>query len=142
MATRCVIARKISDGVQAIYCHWSGYPEYTGHVLSKYYQTQEARDALFALGDLSSIGASPFTPPAGHSIDQPIAEFCVAYGRDGGEIGTEAKIFTGLQSVCNAAQTLYGADFIYYHDGEQWVFAPLSYDRYGVFRGEFTQLAG
>lgn len=125
MSTRCIICRLTADGVQAIYCHYDGYPEYAGAVLAEHYQTPESRDELFALGDLYALGKTP--------------ETCEAYGRDHGEAGTEARMYVTLQGVRNTASKLW-AEWIYCHDGDEWLCAPVAHDRDGVFSGKFGPL--
>ena len=38
MATRSTIAMKTKDGkIKAIYCHWDGYVDHNGRILSNFY---------------------------------------------------------------------------------------------------------
>ena len=69
-----------------------------------------------ALGSLSSIYASP-EKPDGHSYETPVAGYCVAYGRDRGELGQEAVLGATLKDV----QRDMGQDYEYLWDGSQWL---------------------
>ena len=83
MSTHCLICRKNADtSYDYIYCHWDGYYEHAGNILSKYYNTKEKVDDLIALGDLSSIGKKLNPTTDAHSFDNPEPDVCVAYGRD------------------------------------------------------------
>jgi hypothetical protein len=56
MATRSTIGIKTEDGtIQAIYCHWDGYPEGVGVGLVENYNSKEQAQALIALGGFSSL---------------------------------------------------------------------------------------
>jgi len=99
MGTRSTIAIQNDNGtVTGIYCHWDGYLSHNGRILQDYYTvrlqenyTTEAQvRELLALGDLSSLGET-----IGEQTDfsAPADGQCVAYGRDRGETGIEAKTF-------------------------------------------------
>ena len=94
MSTRSNIGIQNEDGtVDFIYCHSDGYPSHHWPILTEHYATEEKVRALLALGDLSRLGEEigqqhhPFT-----SHWPRHAAFCLAYGRDRGEAGTEAKL--------------------------------------------------
>ena len=56
MATRSTIGIKNSDGsVEAVYCHWDGYLEHVGKILSEHYNTEEKIRDLLSYGDISSL---------------------------------------------------------------------------------------
>lgn len=56
MSTRSNIAVLNNDGtVTAIYCHWDGYLEHNGLILSKYYSEPQKARALINGGDLSVL---------------------------------------------------------------------------------------
>ena len=117
MGTRSIISVKKQDGSYAsIYCHWDGYPSHAGKILVENYGDQEKAECLMALGSLSSIYASP-EKPDGHSYETPVAGYCVAYGRDRGELGQEAVLGATLKDV----QRDMGQDYEYLWDGSQWL---------------------
>ena len=92
MATRSTIARMNDDGtITSIYCHWDGYPEYVGKLLEEHYSSPERLDALLELGDLSVLA-----PEIGEQHEFGNTKgWCVAYGRDRGEFGTDARTHDG-----------------------------------------------
>lgn len=78
-----------SLGVRGIYCHNDGYPNGVGKLLQKCYTTVDAVNNLIDLGDLSSLGST-------------LSE-TVAYGRDKGETGVEARDFSSFDSFIEQA---------------------------------------
>jgi hypothetical protein len=55
MATRSIIAKLDSKGVQAIYCHNDGYLSNNGKILDQHYQDEDKVNELLAEGDISSL---------------------------------------------------------------------------------------
>jgi hypothetical protein len=56
MATRSTIGVKQADGtIQAIYCHWDGYPEGVGAGLVQFYNSKAQAEQLIALGGFSAL---------------------------------------------------------------------------------------
>lgn len=114
MGTRSTIALEFADGtVEQVYCHWDGYLDHNGKILSMHYMDPFKVRDLMDLGDMSSLG-----PNVGekHNFDNPHpygsaeymaeaevkATMCTFYGRDRGEEGTEAKKFKNFdQYVAN-----------------------------------------
>lgn len=86
MSTRSMIGKVYDGKVKAIYCHWDGYPSYTGNMLETYYNNDEIIDELIGLGSLSYI-APRIKPNEGeeHSFECPAKDVTVAYHRDRGE---------------------------------------------------------
>ena len=86
MATRAAIVLKEKDGsFLSIYTHWDGYPSHHTPILNQHYSTEESVRKLMELGDLSLLDASTDCPK-GHSFATPVKGYCIAYGRDRGEI--------------------------------------------------------
>lgn len=110
MSTRSTIAVKTSNGVDIIYCHFDGYPQHHLPILKAYYNTPEKVKELIALGNLSSLDASP-TCPKGHTFNNAIEGYCVAYGRDRGERGQEAKHYTTWADAMKEQQQEYNYIF-------------------------------
>lgn len=78
MATRSTISIKTQEGNYfGIYCHFDGYRSGVGAELLHSYDSEEKIMQLIELGDISSLGRD-----TGSTI---------AYGRDRGEEGTEAR---------------------------------------------------
>jgi len=56
MGTRSTIALEYADGtVEQVYCHWDGYLEHNGVLLSKHYSNPFILRDLIDLGDISSL---------------------------------------------------------------------------------------
>ena len=98
MGTRSSIAIKTEDGIKAIYCHWDGYVDHNGRLLKEFYNTTDKVKELIALGDLSTLGSMigqkhDFDSKYGPEPELDLTgNWCLAYGRDRGETGTEAQI--------------------------------------------------
>ena len=115
MGTRSTIGFVNSNGaVQGIYCHWDGYPDYNGRILRDSYTTPDKIRRLMKLGDLSSLGAKIGRK---HKFDQHIADTCTAYGRDRGETGTEAQLFTDEAEFLKDDR---GQDYLYLFKAGKW----------------------
>ena len=110
MSTRALIAKELKNGkYKTIYCHNDGYPKGVGKTLLTEYNTEEKLDALLNLGDLSILGkqlAPDPTKPHEHLDWQ--RDVTLAYGRDIGEKGTEAREYT-YRRLLKASD----ADYIY-----------------------------
>ena len=95
MSTRSLIAKKIGeDKYLTIYCHSDGYLTYNGALLLDHYNTPEQVDKLLALGDISYLAERLEPDPSlPHSFDYDKRQegVTLAYGRDRGEKGTEAR---------------------------------------------------
>lgn len=95
MSTRSYICKENEDGTfTGVYCHSDGYLSYNGAMLLDHYSEREKVEHLISLGDLSllceKIDPDPAKP---HSFDynDRQEDVTVAYGRDRGETGIEAK---------------------------------------------------
>ena len=72
MGTKANIGIIDSNGqIRRIYCHYDGYPAWTGRILAENYNTTEKVEALISLGNLSTLDTT--------------LETCSAYHRDRGE---------------------------------------------------------
>ena len=96
MSTRSHIAvQRIAEPktIDYIYCHYDGYPEHHGPILTNHYNTIEKVNELMELGDLCSLGEEIGEK---HDMDKkPISvnneKWCSAFGRDRGEYDVMAK---------------------------------------------------
>lgn len=124
MATRSTIAIEYADGtVGQVYCHWDGYLEHNGKILTEHYSNPFILRDLIDMGDISSLGKiigtqHPFSP-----FESDTAEFkalpqdeqerikaatkaaydlaqasgaTTFYGRDRGETNIQAKMFANF----------------------------------------------
>lgn len=99
MGTRSDIIVQRTDGKYArIYCHWDGYLSHNGAILAASYATPEFAEKLVSNGSMSSL-AKFCSKPKGHSYATPKKNYCVYYGRDRGELGTEAEVFDNLSAA-------------------------------------------
>ena len=112
MGTRSFIAKQIGDDQYlTIFCHFDGHPEDNGATLVQHYNTPEQVDALLALGDLyylrEEIAPAPGVP---HEHDSAQPGVTIAYQRDEGWTGCEAKIMA-LEEIDDPG--LDGVEFTY-----------------------------
>lgn len=123
VGTRSDIIVHRRDGMWArVYCHWDGYLSHNGAILQEHYSSQDKAEELVSHGDLSSL-APECSKPEGHSYDNRVEGFCVYYGRDRGEKGTEAKVEDSLQKAWPPEDTW--TEFTYvWTDGRWWVTDP------------------
>lgn len=95
------------DGsVRAIYVHHDAYVAEVGAILGGWYETPEKVEALLALGDLSSLGAT-------------LAD-TVAYHRDRGEDMRIARDYRDIDAYRRDGKSDYGADYLYLYNGGTW----------------------
>ena len=106
--------------ILSVYCHWDGYPDYNGAILSEHYRDPEKIKKLIGNGDISSL--RPEIDFEGeHSFDSPQENVTVFYHRDRGE-GTEPVIQKNYTregiTKCNA-----GEEYIYLFEDNEWYVA-------------------
>lgn len=92
MGTRSLIGKVNPDNTYTyIYCHWDGKPYYVGVKLVENYFTNDKINQLLELGDLSALGEKIGEKQDFNKFETHVREWCLAYGRDRGEDGREAK---------------------------------------------------
>lgn len=115
MGTRSMIGMVNENGaVTGIYCHWDGYPEHNGRILRDSYTTSAKVRNLLKLGDLSSLASNIGKK---HNFDKPTNGWCVAYGRDRGEEGTEAQLYA---DKIEFLQDDRGQNYTYLFENGKW----------------------
>jgi len=77
--------------VKSIHVHWDGYPSYVGRRLIDNWTNAGRVEELIALGDLSALGKIIGQKHEFETAYAKHPDWCLAYGRDRGEEGTEAK---------------------------------------------------
>jgi len=107
MATRSTIALEYADGtIGQVYCHWDGYLEHNGVLLSKHYSNPFILRDLIDLGDVSSLKPTIGTKHAFSHFDTEMKQeeyetlygnMTTFYARDRGETGTDSKTFIDFQ---------------------------------------------
>jgi hypothetical protein len=113
MATRSYIGIRNADtSVDYIYCHFDGYPEYNGAILTEHYSNINRVNELLNLGDLSVLGK--FIGEKNDFNDR-VRDTCLAYGRDRGESNVGKKN-TGYDELITDQSVAY----VYVFDGDCW----------------------
>jgi len=124
MATRSYIGvRNSDDTVDYIYCHYDGYPDHNGRILTEHYTSLDKVKELLALGDLSILGPEIGEQQDFNNRETQNSNWCLAYGRDRGEKGVGVKNDRFKRVVTDE-----GIDYAYIFDGDYWecydTFAP------------------
>lgn len=113
MSTRSNIGVRNTDGtVEYIYCHFDGYPEHNGKILTENYTNINRVNELLKLGDLSVLGK--FIGEK-QDFDNRVRDYCLAYGRDRGETGVSSSTTTLENLLSNTT-----IDYVYIFDGDYW----------------------
>jgi hypothetical protein len=113
MATRSYIGvRNLDSTVDYIYCHFDGYPEYNGKILTEHYSNINRVNELLNLGDLSVLGK--FIGEKNDFNDR-VRDTCLAYGRDRGESNVDKK-----NDDYDKLITDQSVDYVYVFDGDYW----------------------
>jgi hypothetical protein len=113
MATRSYIGvRNLDASVDYIYCHFDGYPDHNGKILTEHYADMDKVNALMKLGDLSVLGEQIGEK---HDFNKRTRGWCLAYGRDRGELNVSVR--TGDYKELINDQNV---DYVYVFDGDYW----------------------
>jgi hypothetical protein len=111
MSTRSLIAVEDADGTfRSIYVHWDGDSHLP--ILQKNYKTLAKVNRLIALGSLSILGSLIGVKTNFASYDPKTTDQCLAYGRDRGDIGTEARTSESRQCLTAYAASCW-AEYLY-----------------------------
>ncbi len=139
MSTSSRIAVVNEDGtVNSIYCHWDGYPSYTGNRLLSAYNTLEKATALISLGSLSLVELLLSPPPnTSHSFESPQPFVTIAYHRDRGEDLCVAK-YENTEAWNKAQQEDYNYIFI----NGKWYFCTYGKHELKPLEVEFIYTGG
>jgi hypothetical protein len=125
MSTRCLIAKDYGNKFKAIYCHWDGYPSYTGIMLYEYYKDDSVIDELLALGDISYLAKNIKPKPNEiHSFENPVKDVVVAYHRDRGE-DICIREFENLTQLFDNAHDSW-CEFLYLWRNQEWEVYDIS----------------
>lgn len=125
MATRSNIGIVNQDkSISSIYCHWDGYPEYTGKMLLNHYTTVDIVTELLKLGNLSQL-CENVNPTESHTFAEPQKGVCVAYGRERGEKDQEAIVFEDLGEFEDSASNSW-ADYQYLFEDGKWSYRNVN----------------
>ena len=113
MATRSMIGLQAEDGtIEAIYCHYDGYPEYQLHTLRKHFSTPEKVKELMKGGDISSLWSE-------HNWERQPKEAGPLYYNDRGE-ETSSRFYNSVGEYSLGAYDCC-CEWVYYIDqGGNW----------------------
>jgi hypothetical protein len=107
MGTSSHIGILMDDGtVEAIYCHWDGYPSGVGRILKAHYSDRQRALELLDLGDISVLEALLSTSLP-HSFEKPQPGVTIAYHRDRGEALKEPRIYENQHWYCRKGEVDY-----------------------------------
>ena len=133
MATRSYIGVRNTDAsVDYIYCHFDGYPDHNGKILTEHYSNINRVNELLNLGDLSVLGQF-----IGEKMDfdKRIQDTCLAYGRDRGESNVGKKNAGYDKLITNQ-----DVDYVYIFDGDYWechsTYSPELINLYNITSSE------
>ena len=130
MSTRSYIAKEMPNGkYKTIYCHCNGGVDINGMILNDLYNKEKKVDELLSLGNLSYLGL--VTKPnkkKEHDFENRQDYVCVAYGRDRGEKGCEAKEFE-LNELFKDSWIEYV--YVFTKD-KQWIYSDAYFDEENV----------
>lgn len=116
MGTRSTIAMKQEDGTfLSIYCQYDGYPSNNGNLLLLYYNNPETIKKLIDLGSLSCLGEFVGEKHDFNNHFNEHKNWCNAYGRDRGEIGTEASTAKTIVSLVKIME-----EYLYVYQDNAW----------------------
>lgn len=119
MSTRSLIAIKQKDNtVKSVYCHWDGYLEHNGIILSNHYNTYELADKLVSIGDISSLGEK-CDKPDGHTFASPVDGYTIYYSRDRGEENATPIIYADVESWIKESKNSW-SEYLYLFADGQW----------------------
>lgn len=123
MSTRCMIFKKKRSwggtqktGYLGIYCNWSGYPEYVGYMLKRYYKTDEKIDRLISLGDISTLGREIGQK---HDFTEKSRKYVTAYHRDRDDLWSRVKP-TFVETVEETKGVCESCKYIYIYENSKW----------------------
>ena len=92
------------------------YPSGAGVCLNAHYNTEERIEALFALGDLSSLGGR-----LSNDDPEPDAQdVCCAYHRDYGEELCPPRVWADADEMLAKAADAYWAEYVYLFRNGKW----------------------
>ena len=133
MATRSCIARKTQNGYEAVYCHWDGYPAYTGNLLLEHYKSSELVKELLSHGDISVLGPSIGQK---HDFNDRPDEVTTFYHRDRDEEWTSVKPrnFDRVNGLKLWAE-MCGCEYLYLWQHDAWYYACRGPQMFGLSDG-------
>ena len=120
MATRSFIGYlKEDQSIDAIYCHWDGYPKHHLPILTKHYKSLDKIKDLIAIGPISVLA-----PEIGekHSFYAPNPDWVISYSRDRASFEDKAEIITfkSLDDLQARYREYPGVEYAYIYQNNIW----------------------
>jgi len=125
MATRSTIGYRTPEGrIVAVYCHWDGYPENNGRILSQSYTDVATIADLISGGSISSLQEEVGTTHSFSRMDTAMSaeDYETAYGkmttfyaRDRGD-PLQIKVYNDAREFVAA-----GEEYNYLFNGIEWL---------------------
>jgi hypothetical protein len=117
MSTISIIAVKVKNDYNTIYCHWDGYPEYMMPILTKYYNTEELALKLTSFGNASVIAEKLEPSTDTHCFNTPEPDVCIFYHRD----RQEPWEWNSPETLSrDTLFTRYSGDYVYIFENGFW----------------------
>ncbi len=103
MATRSLIGRVVNEGegkthIEAIYCHYDGYPAGVGTTLMEHYTSAEKVEALINAGSVESLEMNP---------------------SNGKPNSTQPVYCESINDLISDADKM-GAEWVYLYNNDEW----------------------
>ena len=118
----------LDDSIDAIYCHWDGFPSYNGKILLNHYTTADIVNQLMLLGDLSSLNEKLYPDDSKpHTFQNQQEDVCVAYGRERNESDVDCKIFKDIGDFERFAGNS-DAEYQYLFEDGKWTYRNVNKD--------------
>ena len=136
MGTRSRIGVMHGDKCKSVYCHWDGYLDHNGRILLEHYDSSKANH-LVSLGDLSALAPDIGEKHNFDGNDHP--QWCMFYGRDRGELGTEFKVDQTFAEFLERADGC-GAEYYYIMQDGTW-YCGTTYKSDAKLGGKLVPLA-
>ena len=136
MGTRSRIGVMHGDKCKSIYAHWDGYLAHNGNILLEHYDSAKANH-LVSLGDLSCLAPEIGEKHNFDGNDHP--QWCMFYGRDRGETGTEFKVDQTFAEFLERADGC-GAEYYYIMQDGVW-YCGTTYKNDAKLGGKLVPLA-
>ena len=133
MSTRSCIAQKTANGYEAVYCHWDGYPAYTGNLLLEHYKSSELVKELLSHGDISVLGPSIGQK---HDFNNRPEDETTYYHRDRDEEWTsvQPRNHATVASLREWAEGC-GCEYLYLWRHDAWYYAHRGPQYFGLSDG-------
>lgn len=133
MGTRSAICVKKANFYHTIYCHWDGYPESQGPLLTRHYKHAQKVRKLIRLGSLSCLNKSIVCRKE-HSFDKPDKNTVIAYARDRGEP------LTILKTDELVDRNNIDAEFFYLFENSKWRCFTYNGQEVNLYSGKYEYI--